>query len=172
MPRRIAATAASLTAAITLTACGTTATPAPPRRPNPPRASPLTLGKNSPALGPIERRLRAAGYPIYPISPDDPLHEAAFSTQVDWTTRRAFQLYVIGFPTRHAARAYYTRWHASAKRYAATFAIELHGRTVYIGSTIHELYGGRVEPGTLPHPDFHAIVTVADGRPRPTTRRV
>ena len=58
---------------------------------------------------PIKRRLRAAGYPIYPVGPDDPHAGALFYTQVDWATRHAFLFYVYPFPSAAAAAAFAKR---------------------------------------------------------------
>jgi hypothetical protein len=140
------------------TACGAKSGTSAPLETSP-AAGPTT---NATTVGPIVRRLRAAGYPIYPIAPDDPHSGALFYTQVDWATQHAFKLYVYPFPTASAASAFAKRWSAGD---ASFLEIVAAGRVVYWATGgEYEFYGGKSETEPLPEKDFRTIVAIADGR--------
>jgi hypothetical protein len=116
---------------------------------------------------PIERRLRAAGYPVYPIAPGDPHAGALFYTQVDWATQHAFKFYVYPFPTASAATAYAKQSTAGQERFASFSKVATAGRIMFWASGgQYECYGLPATCETVPivEKHFSAIVALAEGR--------
>jgi hypothetical protein len=130
-----------------------------------PTSTPIAVDPNAAVTVPIERRLRAAGYPVYPVGAEDPHAGAAFYTQLDWTTRHAFKLYIYPFATASAATAFERHWATSSSgKFASVFKIAVAGRVVYwANGGEYECYGEcETEPIVERH--FEAAVALAEGR--------
>ena len=115
---------------------------------------------------PIKRRLRAAGYPIYPVAPDDPHSGAVFYTQVDWATQHAFKFYVYPFPTASASAGFAKQSTAGQERFANFSKVAVAGRIVYWASGgQYECYGlpATCETEPIVEKHFRAIVAIAKG---------